>query len=320
VYPLWGWYYFRFWLVRGTVLAAPVGSLVGTPWLCIYYRLMGARIGRDIYFGARGSRRSAGLSTFDVVAVGNGTSVGMDTSLDGSWVEGGNLHIGPISIGRDCFIGNRCAIGANTVMEDGAGLSDLSMLPDGARVPAGELWAGSPAAPVGRLAPEPDARPPWNVTAAIVQVLGVLLFPFVPLAAVFPGLMLVAHLGHQDEGYSFLVSSPLIGLSFVVMLCLEIWAIKRLLIGRLREGRYPIGGALYLRKWILDQVMDMSLDVTESLYTTLYLRPWLKILGANIGPRSEIDEIRFQPDLFTAGEECFLGGEVLIGAPRVRGG
>jgi non-ribosomal peptide synthetase-like protein len=132
--------------------------------------------------------------------------------------------------------------------------------------------------------------------------------------------MLVTHLGHMDEGYSFLATSPLIGLSFVVTLCLEIWAIKRLLIGRLREGRYPIRSAQYMRKWFFDQAMDMSLEVTESLYTTLYLRPWLRILGAHIGPRSEIDEVRFQPDLFFAGEECFLGGDVLIGAPRVRGG
>jgi non-ribosomal peptide synthetase-like protein len=320
VYPLWGWYYFRFWLVRGVILTAPVGSLAGTPWLSIYYRLMGARIGRDVYFGARGSRRSAGLSTFDAVTVGDGTSIGMDTSLDGSWVDGGNLHIAPISIGRDCFVGNKCAIGANTAIGDGAWLGDLSMLPDGARVPAGELWAGSPAAPTGQLAPKSDTRPPWNAVCASVQGLGILFLPFVSLVAVFPGLMLVTHLGHWDEGFSFLVSSPLIALSFVVMFCLQIWIVKRLLVGRLREGRYPIGGSLYLRKWFFDHLMDMSLDVTESLYTTLYLRPWLKILGARIGRRSEIDAVRFQPDLFVAGEECFLGGEVMIGAPQVQGG
>jgi non-ribosomal peptide synthetase-like protein len=52
----------------------------------------------------------------------------------------------------------------------------------------------------------------------------------------------------------------------------------------------------------------------------LYLRPWLKLLGARIGSRSEIDEVHFEPDLFITGEECFLGGDVLIGTPRVRGG
>jgi non-ribosomal peptide synthetase-like protein len=313
-YPLWGWYYLRYWLVRRVIQSAPVHNLAGTPWLCVYYRLMGARIGRNVYFG------SSGVNAFDLISVGDGTSIGMELSLDGSWVEGGNLHIAPISIGRGCFIGNRCSIGANTVMEDGSGLGDLSMLPDGSHVPAGELWRGSPAAPDGQLAPEPDERDPWNVTSALIQGFGILLFPFVALAAVFPGLMLITHLGHEDEGYFYLITSPLIGLSFVFTHCLVIWIIKRLLIGRLREGRYAIGGAFYVRKWFFDQVMEMSLEVTSSLYTTLYLRPWLRILGARIGLRSEIDGVRFQPDLFIAGEECFLGGEVLIGAPTARGG
>jgi non-ribosomal peptide synthetase-like protein len=318
-HPLWGWYYFRFWLVRAVVHAAPLRYLAGTPLLNVYYRLMGARIGSGVYFAACGSRRSNGMATFDAVSVGDGAHIGVDTSLDGSWVEGGFLHIAPIEIGRECFVGNRCSLGGGAVMEDGSGLGDLSMLPDGASVPAGELWSGSPAAPAGRLEPV-FSRAPWTFAGGLFQGIGVLLLPCVTLVAVFPGLMLLTHLGHGDEGYSFLAVTPLVGLSFVVLLCLEMWALKRLLIGRLRAGRYPIGGFFHLRKWFFDQVMDMSLEVTESLYTTMYLRPWLRLLGARIGPRSEIDAIRFQPDLFVAGEECFMGGDVLIGAPRARGG
>ena len=318
-HPLWGWYYWRFWLVRSAVHAAPLRYLAGTPLLNIYYRLMGARIGRGVYFGANGSRRSNGLATFDLMSVGDGSSVGMDTSLDGSFVDGGMLHLAPISIGRGCWIGNRCSIGANVILEDGSGLEDLSMLEDGARVPAGQRWKGSPAARAGLLEAEP-ARAPWSLLSGLLQLSGVFLFPLVTLAVLFPGWMILTHLGHLDEGYSFLLVSPLISVIFVVFFCLEIWALKWLLIGRLREGRYPIGGSFYLRKWLFDQVMDISLEVTESLYTTMYLRPWLRILGARIGPRSEIDAIRFQPDLFSAEEECFLGGDVLIGAPRARSG
>lgn len=243
----------------------------------------------------------------------------MDTSLDGSSVDGGMLVLQPIEVGRGCWIGNRCSVGGGTVMEDGSGLDDLSMLTDGSRVPAGELWKGSPAACAGRMAAE-ESRAPWTFVTGLLQLGGVFLFPLVTLAALFPGWMLLTHLGHLDEGYSFLLMSPLVGISFVVFFCLEVWILKWLLVGRLREGRYPIGGSFYVRKWLFDQVMDISLEVTESLYTTLYLRPWLKILGARIGPRSEIDAIRFQPDLFSAGEECFMGGDVLIGAPRARGG
>jgi non-ribosomal peptide synthetase-like protein len=89
----------------------------------------------------------------------------------------------------------------------------------------------------------------------------------------------------------------------------------------MEEGRYPVDGPLYRRKWFFDQLMALSLEVTGTLYTTLYLRPWLRAMGARIGPRSEVSTIRLvQPDLLEAGSECFLADDVLVGAARVRGG
>jgi non-ribosomal peptide synthetase-like protein len=311
---LWSWYYLRFWFVRAVVRAAPVNYLDGTPLLNLYYRAMGAKIGRDVFL------RSHGLSSFDLLTVGDGASVGVDVPLEGSSVEGGWLTLAPVTVGRGAWIGHRCSLGGGSVVEDGAGLDDLSMLPDGARVPAGELWRGSPAAPAGPM-PVEESRPPWSRRGYYASILGVFLFPFVVLAAVFPGLMLMTHLGHADEGFTFLVAAPFAAFSFVVFLCAEVWALKWLLIGRLEEGRYPVDGPLYRRKWFFDQLMALSLEVTGTLYTTLYLRPWLRAMGARIGPRSEVSTIRLvQPDLLEAGAECFLADDVLVGAARVRGG
>jgi hypothetical protein len=47
-YPLWGSYYFRFWLVTTIEAAVPVGYLAGTPLLSIYFRLMG-RVSAEMY-------------------------------------------------------------------------------------------------------------------------------------------------------------------------------------------------------------------------------------------------------------------------------
>ncbi len=313
-YRLWSWYYLRFWFVRAIVRAAPVSYLEGTPLLNLYYRAMGAKIGRNVFL------QSHGLAAFDVLTVGDGASVGVDVTLDGSSVEGGWLKIAPVSVGRGAWIGHRCSIGGGAVVEDGAGLDDLSMLPEGVRVPAGELWRGSPAAASGSL-PAEEARAPWSARGALVHAAGVFLFPFVVLAAIFPGLMLMTHLGHADEGYTFLIVAPFAAFSFVVLLCAEVWALKWLLLGRLEEGRFPVDGPLYRRKWFFDQLMGLSLEITGTLYTTLYLRPWLRALGARIGPRSEISTIRLvQPDLLEAGAECFLADDVLAGAARVRGG
>ena len=313
-YPLWGWFYWRFWFVRALVRAAPIPYLAGTPLINIYYRLMGARIGSDVFIG------SHGLATFDVLTVGDGSSIGADTTLDGASVEGGMLRIAPVTLGRSCWVGNRCSIGGGAELADGAGLDDLSMIPDGARLGAGELWRGSPAAPAGRLAPETSRRP-WSAASCLAHVAGVFVVPLVVLAAVFPGLMLITHLGHRDEGFAFLIVAPMVALSFVVFLCAEVWAFKWLLVGRMREGRYPVGGYFYFCKWFFDQLMTLSLEVTGTLYTTLYLRPWLQAMGARVGPRSEISTIRLvDPDLLVAGAECFLADDVLVGAPRVRSG
>src|SRR5581483_9558353 len=77
----------------------------------------------------------------------------------------------------------------------------------------------------------------------------------------------------------------------------------------------------YNRLWFYDKLMDLSLEVIGTFYTTLYLRPWLSALGARIGPRSEISTIRLtHPDLLTTGPECFLADDVIPGMPHVRGG
>ncbi|MCX5787883.1 MAG: peptide synthetase, partial [Elusimicrobia bacterium] len=263
---------------------------------------------------------SDGTTAFDALTGGDGASIGSDTMADGGSVEGGRLRIAPVSIGRGVWIGNRCSVGGGVVMEDASGLGDLSMLPDRTRVPAGELWQGSPARPAGRLEPM-VSRPPWNAGSALAHLVGVFLFPLLTMGAIFPGLMVITHLGHQDPGFRFLVAAPLVAASFVFFLCLEVWAFKRLLLGRLREGRYPVGGGFYARKWFFDQMMDLSLEVTGTLYTTMYLAPWLRALGARLGPRSEISTIRFlHPDLLSAGAECFLADDVLVGGQRVRGG
>lgn len=313
-YPLWGWFYWRFWLVRAVIRATQAHYLDGTPLINIYYRLMGAKIGKDVFLG------SHGLATFDLFSIGDGSSIGVDTSVDGAWAEGGKLHLGRISIGRGCFVGNRCTLGANTEMGDGSGLDDLSMLPDGSRIPEGDLWRGSPANPAGRLAPEP-ARSPWSPASGLAHLSGVVLFPLMVIAAIFPGAMLITHMGHMDEGYSFLIILPLVSFSFIFFLCLEVWVIKWLLLGRVKEGRYPVGGFFYVRKWFFDQFMAMSFEIMETLYETLYIKPWLRALGARIGPRSEMAAVGFlEPDLFEAGPECMVADLALIGAPRVRNG
>ena len=76
-HPLWGSYYFRWWLVSRLEQLSGAGLLVGTPLLPVYYRLMGAKVGRHCAI-------DTGLcSAWDLITIGNNTSIGADTQLLG---------------------------------------------------------------------------------------------------------------------------------------------------------------------------------------------------------------------------------------------
>src|SRR4029077_13362512 len=106
--------------------------------------------------------------------------------------------------------------------------------------------------------------------------------------------------------------------SFVVLLCLEIALAKWLLLGRVKAGQYELHSRFYLRKWFVDQLMELSLDIIGPLYSTLYLAPWYRLLGARLGHRAEVSTASFiSPDLLSIGDEGFIADCVSLGAGRV---
>jgi non-ribosomal peptide synthetase-like protein len=93
------------------------------------------------------------------------------------------------------------------------------------------------------------------------------------------------------------------------------------LLGRIKAGTHHLHTFYYLRKWFVDQTMDLSLDILGPLYASVYLTPWYKLLGAKLGAGAEISTASFiSPDLLSIGEESFIADSVSLGAPRVRGG
>jgi non-ribosomal peptide synthetase-like protein len=320
-YPLWSWYYVRWWVVRSFLSVVPAGYLAGSPLLALYYRLLGAKIGPDVHLG------TDEVFTFDLVAIGAGTCVGTDTFLLGYAVEDGLLKVGPVGIGRDCFVGNRSVVREGTTMGDGAALEDLSLLPAGAHLPAGERWAGSPARP---LPPEADVppverrKPVAGLRRAAFTALhaaGALVMTVLIVSAIFPGMMLMNYLNYADDYYWYLLASPFVGLSFVLLLATEIVVLKWLLLGRVRPGTYPLHGWFYWRKWFVDKLLELSLDVLGPLYATLYLAPWYRLLGAKIGRRAEVSTASFiSPDLLEIDDEGFIADAVALGAPRIERG
>jgi non-ribosomal peptide synthetase-like protein len=193
-------------------------------------------------------------------------------------VRNGRLILAPVTIGGRCFVGNRAVVAGDTEMADDARLEDLSLLPSGHTIPDGETWRGSPAKRVALSAPEPDPadRPSRlrRFVFGVLHAIAVMTVPIFVIGAIFPGMMLMHFLNLIDDYYYYLVLAPLVAVSFVVFLCLEIAIFKWLLLGRVRAGRYSLFSGFYLRKRFVDQLMELSLDVVSPLYSTIYLAPY----------------------------------------------
>ena len=313
-YKLWGSYYFRFWIVDKVINICPVNYFTGTSIMNVFLKMLGAKIGKNVYIN------TSAISAFDLLKVGNNVSICTDTHLRGYIISDGYLHIGTIELDDDCFVGTRCCLANNTRMERNSSIDDLTLIPEGCVIPENESWGGSPAVKIGvndRL----QSRKLWSVGNSVLFFISIFLIPLITMLAYFPGLMLITHLDYISENFHFIWTTFGVGFSFVVLLTLLITIIKWGLLGKIKEGKYPVGSLFYYKKWFFDQLMKLSLQVIGTLYTTLYLQFWFKLLGVKMGKRVEIATVEFiSPDLLETGDECFLADSVSVGASHVRNG
>jgi non-ribosomal peptide synthetase-like protein len=138
---LWSLAYVRFWIVKTFVRSSPAARLfIGTPLYVLYLRALGAKIGPGVVIFSR----SVPVCT-DLLTLGAGTVIRKDVSFNGYRAQAGRIETGPVTLGRDVFVGERCVLDINTSMGDGAQLGHASALHGGQAVPKGERWHGSPA-------------------------------------------------------------------------------------------------------------------------------------------------------------------------------
>ena len=300
VYPLWGSYYLRWWLATGLQRLFGAGGFVGTPLMPVYYRLMGAKVGRGCALD------TALVSAWDLVSIGDYTSIGPDTQLHGARVENGYLIIGRIDIGSRCFVGAHSAFGLDVRMSDDARLDDQSLLPDGAMLAPGEQRRGSPAKASDVPAPEgPIYRASLRRGLSFVA-LSWLIGGLVRLSSLAPDLaFLWLWLLAFRHGLIWVAVWTTAALApvLVVVTCLWIAGLKAILLRRAKPGVYPLYSFYYLRNWLAYGLMRSSRALLLPIFTTIYLPPWMRLLGARIGRHAEISTVwSFMPELLDAGE------------------
>ncbi len=316
---LWGGYYLRWWLAQSLVSTIPLEYLQGTPLLPAAYRLFGAKIGRDVHL------ETDSIRAFDLVSIGDGSSIDEDAALTGYSVEQGELILGPVSVGAGCYVGTRSVVREWTTIEDGGRLEDLSFLPRGASVPAGQTWAGSPASL--SLSVAPDLPPPptrgraSRAAAALSYGLLVLSLPLLVMAAILPGVFVLYTVNAASQPWLYLLAIPAVGASFVILIMSEFVVLKWALLGRVKPGVYPVHSGFYVRYWMVDLLHQLSLDLVAPIHATMYLAPWYRALGSKVGKSVELSTASSTvADLLELKDGATVADEVSLGSPHTERG
>ena len=292
----------RAWIVERVLAATPIDLLAGTPWMNVFLRAMGARIGKNVHVA------TAAIGAFDLVDIGDDATVGIDATIAPSSIEEGERVLAPSRSGARCTVETRAFVQGGATMEDDAALDALALLP-----------RGETKRPIDRDRGGDGVTRPTrakHLALAIAYALAILAFPIVHAIAIAPAAAVLA-IAERWIGAAYLVASPIAALVFVVALCLEVVVLKWMLLGRVRSNRRPIASTFAWRKWIVDRTMATTFDALGALYATLWLVPFLRALGMRIGRLAEISTASdFTPDLVRIGDGAFVADCVSLGAPR----
>jgi non-ribosomal peptide synthetase-like protein len=331
VYPLWGLTYYRWWLADRLLEAAPAyllsGSSLNTWWL----RALGAKIGKDVIIG------SMTLRAPDLLHIGDRVSIGNAANFENARVERGQLYLGQITLEQDACVSSFAIMEGNTRVEALGHLEGQSALSDGGVVPAGRVWAGSPARDMGafenRLPPRPSASAARHAGEALFFIFGILLVVTLFFMPVFPSFVLIDWF--DEAGWLpwiqgddmrirllryFLLAFPA-STVLIILTALVSAGIRWSALPRLKPGQFPVHGNTYCAKWLVSQIQESSLNVLHGIYATVFAPYWYRLLGAKVGKDAEISTaLGVVPDMLTLGDETFIADAVMLGDEEIDGG
>lgn len=329
VYPLWGVYYFRLWLVQRLVQVTTMKFLQCSPLMRWYMRALGAKVGKDAMIG------EIEVGAIDLVTIGDNTTVGLKNKLGNVEVIGNQVFVGRITIGDGALTGNCCVISRDVTIGADAQLRDLTALAAGTNVGAGEIWDGSPSKKVGdvniaELPPLAEAGPVRRALHNSVYAFSYIVILMFGLVPIFPAFYVLYNLDEVITGVKNIDVSwsmlPLVtwpaALALVIVSMILIVAVRWIVQPfRVQEGVYSIHSGVYLRKWIMGLAAEVTLETLSSLYATVYMGHWYRLMGAKIGKGTEVStNLAGRYDLVDIGAGNFIGDETVFGDEELHRG
>ncbi|OJW31347.1 MAG: hypothetical protein BGO51_22835 [Rhodospirillales bacterium 69-11] len=148
----------------------------------------------------------------------------------------------------------------------------------------------------------------------LIPIYGLVALLYIVPYLVFSALMEFEHgmvLSLLGTLFAFVATPPLItGIAI---------ALKWLVIGRFREGSYPLWGGYYLRWWFVTRLLNVvpAAFMADTPAQSVYAR----LLGARVGRDAHLGSVTMgAPDLIAIGAGTAIGNEVRLANATVEGG
>ena len=304
-YPRGGSVHLRLWAAEKLADSSGVTGVSGAAWMTHYARALGAKVGKD-------ADLHAPPPVTGMLKLGRGAAIEPEVDLSGHWVDGDLVHVGKIRIGAGARVGARSTLFPGARIGKGAEIAAGSTVL--AAVPAGQRWAGSPAARDNAGALRwPSSNPRrsrfWKFAyAATSQLLGLL-----PAVAALPALALVGFAVSSAPSLSrALLAAPVAAVAYFVTYALLILVGVRGCGLGMREGFHPVHGRLAWQVWVTERLMDTARTALFPLYASLFTPVWLRMLGARIGRDVEASTVLAVPKMTKVDDGAFLADDTMV--------
>lgn len=328
-YPLWGVYYYRWWLAQRLIGLTHLKWFQASPLMRIYLRAIGAHVGEDAIISDFDS------GAIDLITFGEGCCVGGKTEITNARVVGNELIIETVFIGKDAYVGSSCVIEGGVRLGNGAEIKDLTAVPAGTHIPDFEVWDGSPARKVGMNDPSVmDEFPQTTVLRRALQTfcytVAMLAIPPIGMLPIFPAFWVFNTLDEfigiaSFDRIIYMAMIPILAwptaFAMVLVTVAFIACVRWIVLPRVKEGRYSVHSWFYFRMWVVALATEITLETLTSLFATIYMRAWYRLMGAKIGKGAEIStNLAGRFDLIEIGEKNFIADEVMLGDEDIRRG
>lgn len=317
-YPRGGKVHMRLWLAEQFAAQIEAVGLAGAPWVALYARALGAKIGRGVTMHTL-------PPITGMLRVGDGAAIEPEVDLTGYWIDGDMLRVGEVRIGENATVGARSTLAPGTRVGARAEIAPGSAV--FGRVKAGQTWAGSPAVRVGggTTANWPKGSAPrsrfWQAVYGVSSVLVALL----PIAAFALGGLVIAHSIRWSETLNQAYLSALVWLVPAVLVAGLSYAVAVIVLVRLfsiglTPGTYPVLSRVGWQVWSTERLLDASRNFLFPIYSSLVTPTWLRLLGAQVGKNVEASTVLLLPSMTRIDDGAFLADDTMVASYELRRG